>query len=229
MNTTVWYRQINEGLVSFIQSIITLSDKEGNLVPVPVRIRKADEDFKEEDYPMITIYNLFTSKRDEKRYYPFKVVSSRDAQGKTCKLERPAVPYSLEYQIDFFSTLMSDMDEMLAKWEFEAGRAFNLPVTDSGGTLRYTHALQTGNSVQKQDRLSDNTRIFNSSITYRIWAELDEEDGSRLEEVPMVTEIFINAHNDVYTKRVIADFINGYKMFCTNDENPYSVIQKIGR
>lgn len=226
MNSTVWYRQINEGLKSFIQSIITISDKNGNLVPVPVRVRKADENFKKEDYPMVTIYNLYTSKRDEKRYYPFKVARYTDTTDMTCRMERPAVPYSLEYQIDFFSTLMSDMDEMLAKWEFEVGRTFNLPVIDSGGTLRYAHALQTSNTLQKQDKLSDSTRIFNSSLTYRIWAELDEEgDESKLETVPLVTEIIIDVH-DKDTKRVLAEFVNGYRTFCTNNEQPYCVYIK---
>ena len=73
MNGTVWYDQIDAGLKNFIQSIVKLKNSEGVLVPVPVRVRKADEDFKQEDYPMVTIYNLSISKRDEVRYYPFRV------------------------------------------------------------------------------------------------------------------------------------------------------------
>lgn len=192
MNSTVWYRQINEGLKTFIQSIVTLKDENGIAVPVPVRIKKADEDFKKEDYPMITIYNLYTSKRDEKRYYPFKVLRGIDVATAKGRLERPAVPYSLQYQIDFYSILQSDMDEMLAKWEFEVSRDFNLPVRDSGGTLRYAHALQTGSMLQKQDKLSDNNRVFNSSLTYSIWAELDEESEKSIEGCDIVTDITLN-------------------------------------
>lgn len=194
LNSTVWYRQINEGLKSFIQSIVTLTDKNGNAVPVPVRIKKADEDFKKEDYPMITIYALYTSKRDESRYYPFKVLREANTVTGKGKMERSAVPYSITYQIDFYSTLMSDMDEMLRKWEFEVSRDFNLPVLDSGGVRRYAHALQTGSNLSKQDKLSDNSRVFNSSITYRIWAEIDEENPNSIEDCNLVTEIQINTN-----------------------------------
>ena len=197
MNSTVWYRQINEGLKLFIQSIVTLPDSNGNIVPVPVRIRKADEDFKKEDYPMVIFHCLYTSKRDEQRYYPFKVVRDIDPDKAEGKLEKPAVPFSLTYQIDFYSTLMSDMDEMLRKWEFEVNREFNLPVTDSGGTQRFAHALQTGSNLSKQDKLSDNSRVFNSSLTYRIWAEIDEENADNIETCNIVTDITVNSNTNL--------------------------------
>lgn len=194
MNTTVWCRQINEGLHSFIQNIVTLTDKKGDAVPVPVRIKKFDEDFKKEDYPMITIYNVSISRRDETRYYPFPVLRNVNVGESKGKLERTAVPYSLIYQIDFYSTLMKDMEEMLQKWEFEVSRDFNLPVIDSGGTQRFAHALQTGSSVFKQDKLSDNSRVFNTAITYRIWAEIDEENADNIEDCDIVTDIQINTN-----------------------------------
>lgn len=186
MNSTVWYEQIDRGLIDFIQNTVKLSDSGGQLVPVPVTIRKPDEDFKRENYPMVTIYNLWTSKRDEIRYYPFKIPVEINKDTGKAFMERPAVPYSLNYQIDFWSVMQSEMNEMLRQWEFEVSRDFNLPVVDTGGTLRYAHALQTGENLSKTDRLSDGSRVFNTSITYRIWAELDEEDVSKLEELPIV-------------------------------------------
>lgn len=186
MHGTVWFSQIDKGLIDYIQSIVKLNDSCGVSVPIPVKVRKPDEDFKREDYPMITIYNLWISKRDEMRYYPFKVPTNKNTDTGRATMERSAVPYSLNYQIDFWSTLQSEMNEMLRQWEFEVGRDFNLPVLDTGGTQRYAHALQTGNNVSKSDKLSDGSRVFDTSITYRIWAELDEEDEKKLEEVPIV-------------------------------------------
>lgn len=58
MSSSVWYEQIDKGLIEFIQSVVVLPNSDGISVPVPVRVRKADEDLKKEDYPMVTIYNL---------------------------------------------------------------------------------------------------------------------------------------------------------------------------
>ena len=189
MNGTVWYDQIDLGLINYIKSLLLLEDYEGELVPVPVRVRKADEDFKKEDYPMVTIYNLNISRRDEVRYYPFRVPRDLDIDRGKVNMERPAVPYSLMYQIDLWSTLQSDMNKMSALWEFEIGRDFNLPVQDSGGTLRYAHCLQKGDSFKKIDKLNDGNRVYCTSFTYRIWAEIDEENPNKIDEVDIVKDI----------------------------------------
>lgn len=189
VNGTVWYDQIDAGLKNFIQSIVKLKNSEGVLVPVPVRVRKADEDFKQEDYPMVTIYNLSISKRDEVRYYPFRVPRDIDIDKGKVNMERTAVPYSLMYQIDLWSTLQTDMNKMSALWNFEANRDFNLPVHDSGGVLRYAHCLQKGNEIKKLDKLRDGSRVYCTSLTYRIWSEIDEEDINKIQEVDIVKQI----------------------------------------
>lgn len=189
MHSTVWYDQIDAGLKEYIQSVIKLKNSNGIYAPVPVRFRKADEDFKKEDYPMVTVYNLSVSKRDEVRYYPFRVPRELDIQKGKVNMERTAVPYSLMYQIDLWSTLQTDINTMSALWEFEANRDFNLPVYDSGGNLRYAHCLQKGNDIKKLDKLNDGSRVYCISMTYRVWAEIDEEDINKLQEVDIVKNI----------------------------------------
>jgi len=195
MNGTVWYDQIDAGLIKFIKSVVQLKNREGLLVPVPVRVRKADEDFKKENYPMVTIYNLNISRREEVRYYPFRVPRGFNYETGKVNMERTAVPYSLMYQIDLWSTLQTDMNAMTALWEFEVNREFNLPVVDSGGVLRYTHCLQKGSNIRKLDKLKDGSRVYCTSMTYRIWAELDEESAEKLNEVNIVKEV------DIQTKK----------------------------
>ena len=202
MKSTVWYEQIDKGLIEYIKSIIQLEDSNNDLVPVPVRVRKADENFKKEDYPMITIYNLGISKRDEVRYYPFRVPRNLNIENGKVSMERSAVPYSLMYQIDLWSSLQTDMNKMSAMWEFEAGRDFNLPVYDSGGELRYAHCLQTGDSVKKLDKLREGSRVYCTSMTYRIWAELDEENINKLQEVDIVKSIDLET-NPNFNKEVL--------------------------
>lgn len=191
MDSSVWYEQIDTGLIKFIQSIVQLENSQGIKVPVPVRIRKPDEDFKVEDYPMVTITNLFTSKRDEVRYYPFKVLRGYDVSTGKGNLELPAVPYSIFYQIDFWSTLQEDMNTMLSQWCFVVSRDFNLPVIDSGGTPRDAFALQSGEMLKRSDKLQSGDRLFCSTLTYRIWAELDESSNN-VESCDIVTGVDLN-------------------------------------
>lgn len=192
MNTTVWYEQIDTGLIKFIQSKVKLTNKQGNKVSVPVRIMKPDEDFKVENYPMVTITNLFTSKRDEVRYYPFKVLRGIDLSTGKGNLEKTAVPYSVQYQIDFWSTTQRDMNSMLSQWCFNVSRDFILPVIDSGGNSRDTFGMQVGDTLKRQDNLKGTNRIFRSILTYKIRAEIDEEDVNNLEQCDIVTEIEVD-------------------------------------
>lgn len=191
MNSTVWTEQICTGLKAYIQNLLTFT-KGNTQVPIPVHVKKPDEDFKTESYPMVYIYNFSISKRDHMRYYPFRVLRFVNPQTHTGKLERTAVPYSLYFQIDFYTTLQSDMDAIIQKWNFEAGREINIPVVDSGGNTQYAFALNTGNVVQKQDKLSGNNRVFCSSFTYRIWAEIDEENVNNLEPCDLVSSTEVN-------------------------------------
>lgn len=191
MNSTVWYEQIDTGLISFIQSVINVRNSEGLRVPIPVRIKKPDDDFKVEDYPMVTITNLYTSKRDEVRYYPFKVLRGVNRETGKGNLELTAVPYSIYYQIDFWSTLQEDMNNMTMQWNFYVNRDFNLPVIDSGGTPRDAFALQSGDSIKRMDKLQSNDRLFCTSYTYRIWAEIDESEDS-IESCDIVTGVDFN-------------------------------------
>lgn len=191
MNQTVWYEQIDRGLKELISSQILLTDSSGKAVPVPVRIRKADEDFKVEDYPMITIAHIGVSRRDEIRYNQFDSKLVKDLQAGTATVDPPAVPYTLKYQIDLWATLQSDMNALSSQWLYKFGRDFNLPVTDSGGTERTTQCLWSGDSVNLEDRLSSGDRVFHTPMTYSIWAELDTP-LTTLEEVYLVKEVDIN-------------------------------------
>ena len=107
-------------------------------------------------------------------------------------LEKTAVPYSVQYQIDFWSTKQKDMNSMLSQWCFNVSRDFILPVTDSGGNIRDTFGMQVGDTLKRQDSLKGNDRVFRSILTYKIWAEIDEEDVNNLEQCNIVTEIEVD-------------------------------------
>jgi len=170
---SVWFEQVDTALINYIKGIVRLPNARGVLTPVPVKIRKPDEDFKIEEYPCITLYNLY-SVRDDVRYFPDKVVVERNATGHTLVEERGAIPYSLFYQLDFWSRTQSQMNEMTLKWlGHHPDRSFNLPVKDLSGQDRSSFVLLT-DSLMKADVLTETERTFHSVLTYRVWVEIDE-------------------------------------------------------
>lgn len=80
---------------------------------------------------------------------------------------------------------------MLSQWCFVVSRDFNLPVIDSGGTPRDAFALQSGEMLKRSDKLQSGDRLFCSSLTYRIWAELDESSNN-VESCDIVTGVDLN-------------------------------------
>lgn len=185
---SVWFEQVDEALIAYIQNIVKLKNDKGILSPVPVKIRKPDEDFKIETYPSITLYNLY-SVRDEVRYNPEPVVISRDEANATLIEEHSAIPYSLYYQIDFWSRLQSHMNDMTRLWlGHNPDRCFNLPVKDISGNDRSSFVLLT-DDLKKSDLLNGTERTFHSMLTYRVWVELDEKITV---EKPMVVTVEVD-------------------------------------
>lgn len=179
---SVWFEQVDTALIAHIKNIVRLPDSSGVLSPVPVIIRKPDEDFKVEQYPCISLYNLY-SRRDKDRYYSDPVVTARDEVHKTMTLEKAAIPFSLYYQMDFWSTSITQMNEMTRRWlSATPEQCFNLPVIDLAGKSRSSFVLET-DSLRKSDILTSKERTFHSFLTYRVWVELDDRVA---ETKPMV-------------------------------------------
>lgn len=182
---SVWFEQVDTALINYIEGIVKLPDSNGILTPVPVKIRKPDEDFKIEEYPCITLYNLY-SVRDETRYFRDKVVVERDYERNTLIEERGAIPYNLFYQFDFWSRKQSHMNDMTRMWlGYHPDRCFNLPVKDLSGQDRSSFVLMV-DDLKKLDSLDKTDRTFHSVLTYRVWVEIDERIRN---ESDMITRI----------------------------------------
>jgi hypothetical protein len=173
---SVWFEEIDTALIDYINSVVS----------VPVQVRKPELDFKDEEYPIITIYNLYP-RYDIMRKSEDKVVS-KDETNKVHTIEAGAEPFNLAYQIDFWSMLHSDMNDMLQKWLYKHSRDFMLPVKDKSGNQRYSYATRNGDGITRSDEFTGNKRLYHSTYTYNIRVELDEK--SQVTK-PMVTEIDI--------------------------------------
>lgn len=182
---SVWFEQVDTALINYIKGIVKLPNSNGVLTPVPVKVRKPDEDFKIEEYPCITLYNLY-SVRDEVRYYPDTVVVETDPDRHRAILEKSAIPYSLFYQIDFWARNQSQMNDMTRLWlGYHPDKSFNLPVKDLSGNDRNSFVLMT-DDLKKSDFLTGTQRTFHSVLTYKVWVEIDERIRT---EGYLVTEI----------------------------------------
>lgn len=178
MNTSVWFEQVDTALIELFRKVIHVDGK-----PVKVIVRKPDEDFKEEDYPLISIYNLY-DRFSRIRYSPEPVVVNRNFDSKCAVMESSALPYDLSYQIDFWATLQSDMNKMIEQWREYAPFWFNLNVLDESGNDRSCFVI-SNNDFNKSDLMSGGKRLFHSFGTYRVQVELDHNIPT---EAPMVTE-----------------------------------------
>ena len=182
---SVWFEQVDTALINYIKGIVKLPNSNGVLTPVPVKVRKPDEDFKIEEYPCITLYNLY-SLRDEVRYYPDTVVVEKDPDRHRIIEEKSAIPYSLFYQIDFWARSQSQMNDMTRLWlGHHPDRSFNLPVKDLSGNDRSSFVSMT-DDLKKSDFLAGTQRTFHSVLTYKVWVEIDERIRT---EGYLVTEI----------------------------------------
>lgn len=172
MSETVWFEQVDTALIDFISNIVKIEDSDGVVRPVPVQVRKPDEDFKVEVYPSVTIYNLY-SILDKDRIDDRYIRKSIDEKKFEVTLERTAIPYNLFYQIDFWAKYQTDMNAMTRLWIGNTGRDFNLSVKDMSGTDRSCFVLNTDKLV-KSDFIDGTDRVFHSSMTYRVYVEVDE-------------------------------------------------------
>ena len=176
MSANVWFEEVNIGLLNEIKDTVRVRDANGVLVALDDKaliVRKPEEDFKLEVFPCISIYNV-GNKFDPLRYNPAPVNIGKDENLKVVVLEDPAVPFILDYQIDFWAKYQTDRDYMLRTWLLKHFRQFNIRVLDDGGTFRTCNCLTDG-SVTKSDLVLNNERLFHSIIKLRIWVELDEE------------------------------------------------------
>ena len=193
MSANVWFEEVNIGLLEEIKNTVRIKNSKGVLKALKdeaLLIRKPEEDFKLEVFPCVSIYNL-SYKHDPVRYNPSPVIIEKDEKNKVVVMEDSAVPFNLDYQIDFWTKYQEDMDCMTRTWLSKHFRQFNLKVVDDGGVERTCNCLIQG-SVAKSDLVLNGERLFHSIIKYQIWVELDDE--TRYNK-PMVIQRSIDATN----------------------------------
>ena len=162
---SVWFKQVDSALLTYISSLFP---------KLYTFVRKPDEDFKIEKYPCIGIYAL-SYIRNPLRYNGNKLTKLEFLEEDSFLiLEKPAVPYDLTYQIDFWSLTQESMNNMTRIWLGNCPEGYiNLDLEDFSGNRRNSFMRQVG-SITKSDLLNGSDRIFHTILTYNIWVEIDE-------------------------------------------------------
>ena len=176
MSANVWFEEVNAGLMKEIKDSVRIRDSKGRLISLDdkaIVVRKPEEDFKFEVFPCVSIYNS-TFYHDPLRYNPTPVKIGEYKEENLAIMEEPAIPFVLNYQIDFWAEYQVDRDTMIRTWLMKHFRQFNLDVLDDWGVDRSCNCLKQG-SVVNSDLVLNGERLLHSIIKYQIWVELDEE------------------------------------------------------
>lgn len=161
MNTTVWYEQVDIGLINLINEAFNSR--------VPIRFRSED-DFVELSYPCILITHLWES-FDRYRYDDRLVNIGLDENNNVVR-EKSAKPYTLNYQVELLTTSITDMNELTVIWNDTFIDFNNLDVEDVSGNKRNCF-MKLKNKTSSSEGSSDENRIFKRIYTYEIKVEID--------------------------------------------------------
>ena len=185
MSESVWFEQVDIAFKRLLQRVIQIDGK-----PVKVVIRKPDEDFNTEDYPLVSVYNLY-DRFSKIRYSSEPIVVSKNEEANSLILEDSALPFDLFYQIDFWATLQTDMNSMTRQWKSFSKSWFNLDVSDMSGISRSCFVLSR-NDFNKSDLMQNGKRFFHSFGTYKVQVELDEKVQNVVPAVTYTPDVKVN-------------------------------------
>lgn len=162
---SVWLEQVDTALVAHFKGIFPKHH---------IFIRKPDEDFKIEVYPCIGLY-CTGYRRDSLRYFDRLKDIGEVEEDFIRVYEKSAVPYNLDYQVEFWTKTQVEMNLMTRLWLGNTPEGYiNLPVVDLSGNIRNSFMRQES-SIVRSDLLRGKNRIFRTVFSYVIWVEIDEK------------------------------------------------------
>lgn len=168
---TVWFEEIDRGLINLLKKIKV--PIRGVLSSVYVDIKKSDEDFKIDTYPSISIYAQTYSIDKARESTLREEIVEVDTERNIGKLEKAPIPYKFTYKISLWSKNQTQMNYMSRMLHSLVGHFYNLEVHDVSGNPT-TCYMELKNPISKGDILTDNSRILQQVFTYEIWTYINE-------------------------------------------------------
>lgn len=183
MNTlrgSVWNEQVDTALLKLIEKVVRYTNEDGVKSIPSVLVRHPEGEFQIETFPTVSIYNynqVFSKIRHDEQARPNMVYFDNNTK---VAIEKPALPYDLFYQVDFWSEYQTDLNDMTRTWIANVEPRTTLEVVDTEGNTRHCvmYLEDMANMVEKEENINILRRVY----SYRIWVELDEREP-RIEDV----------------------------------------------
>ena len=184
---SVWNEEVDTGLIALLKTLIKHHDENDMEVSTPCFVRNPQEDFKIETFPSATIYNY--DQRFDKDRFSWENIRKEISDEGIMRLERPALPYNLYYQIEFWAEYNEDINEITRRWVANIEPNTILEVVDTKGNTR--HSVMNLVDIANVDYVRNNKKIFHRVYSYKIWVELDERNP--VYETVVLTREILNA------------------------------------
>lgn len=167
---SVWYEEVDTSLVSLLGSI-TVKDANNKPVPVKVVMKSPDSDIKE--FPTISITH-YDEKYDVMRDGREDFVISKDINTGLATKEHPAQPYNLYYQIELWAEYNLDINDMTRQLLALIGEHYSLAVVDTEGNNRTSAMDKVDYKPLDYNDEELKKYLYRRAYSYRIQVELDE-------------------------------------------------------
>lgn len=166
-SNSVWFEEVDKALVKLVRKVIdpkmqVFFTVDRDLLPKGTKI----------NYPYTKVHHL-DSQFDFSRYEPLKQVVSSNSETHEVTLEDSALPYILNYQVEFISNTNSMNNITTRKWFGSIKPFFTLKVVDSGGVSRNSF-VSCLPPVTLEEKTEDDKIIFRCIIRMKVRVELDE-------------------------------------------------------
>lgn len=185
VSDTIWHREIAKGFQDLFPKVIG---------KYPVIVRKPDEDFKVESYPVVSLQFLYEQFNTLRNFNKDYVYVKQDREKYEGTFEKPPLTYDLNIQVDFMTKLQSDLDSMTIKWLAFQQRDFNLSVTTNGGLFDTVHVMPSGNP-KRMDEVFREERIMRCCYNYKVYGRINEHTGRVL--IPLLRTVTVNTKNKI--------------------------------
>lgn len=184
----VWYPQINLALKKLIQQNVFIN-QDGFKKPIPVQLRFAEEKFTLKP-PCCTLF-AYDEKIDKFRYpNNVELLTDIDKEKGTAIIRKPAKPFSIYIQVDFWSDYLLEVEDMCIQWNRFMAYRNGIIIPDSEGVPQKIDIYNV--NFRKGDILDADERQFQRTYCYLIKGYIDDNYERKTNIVTKPTNIGLN-------------------------------------
>lgn len=171
-NRSVWWREVDTALFNLISSTVYYVKDEKKQYIQPFIYPVNSNSKRKVSFPTVYIRHL-GEVLDYYRYDDNPQLVKLDSDTGQAIYENSAMPYTLQYQIDFLAEEQYILNDITRSWEAKIPKRFMLDVKDMSGEDRQCFTLRNVSSPVHLYKEGE-TRLFRLCVTLDVRVELDE-------------------------------------------------------